>query len=67
MLAGLGRMHKCIGLRIAAHVDRLADHFLRAVFRVIDGFGDAEVLHLRVGKHLVDGVDRAARHARFVH
>jgi len=39
-------------------MDRLADHFLRPKLRVVDGLGNPQMLHLRVGKGLIDCVDR---------
>src|ERR1700732_1951726 len=61
-----GRAQFC-GLRRASHVDRLADHFDRPEFRMIDRTGHFEVLDLRVGKGLVDRIDRPARDADLVH
>src|SRR5262245_34016022 len=47
--------------RRARQLDRLADHA-----RAADRLGDAEMRDLRVGEHLVDRVDRSARHAGLV-
>ena len=66
MLALLGGGAQLVGLRVAAHVDRLADHLLRAELRVSDRPGDPEMLDLRIGEGLVDRIDRPARHAGLV-
>ena len=56
MLARLGRVPELFGLRVAAQVDRLADHLLRPVLRMIDRARDAKVLRLYFG--LDDGQPR---------
>src|SRR5687767_8927164 len=66
VLAGLGRVAELLRLRIAAQVYRLADDFLRTVNRMIDRRCNPEMLHLAVRENLVDGIDRAARHAGLV-
>src|SRR6516164_3204726 len=63
VLALIGGRAQLVGLRVEAHMDRLADHPLRSELGVIDWLGDAEMLDLRVGKGLVDRVDWPARHA----
>src|SRR6266851_6373466 len=55
-----------VRLRVAAHMDRLADDVEGAELRMIDRAADAEMLHLRIGKDLVDRVDRSARYAGLV-
>src|SRR5438128_9926353 len=62
MLAELGgrRLH---GGRSTGQLHRLAEHVEAAQPRVLDRGGDAEVLYLRIGEHLVDAVDRAAGNA----
>ena len=47
-------------------MDRLADDLLRAALRVADRFGNDEMLDLRIGKRLVDLIDRPARDAGLV-
>src|SRR5579885_2769975 len=49
--------------RRAAQRHRLADQAGGAEQRMLDRLGDAEMLYLRVGKYLVDRVDRAGGHA----
>ena len=44
----------------AAEINRLADQLLMAMLGSIDGAGDAEVAHLRIGENLVDSVDGSA-------
>src|SRR5689334_19533196 len=66
VLALIGGRAQLAGLRVAAHMDRLADHLLRTEFRVADRLRDPEMLDLWVGKGLVDRIDRPARHAGFV-
>src|SRR5271166_2990595 len=65
VLALVGCWAQFVGLRVAAHMDRLADHFLRSELGVVHGLGDAKVLNLRIGKGLVDRIDRPARHTDF--
>src|SRR5947209_6434445 len=67
MLTELGGRAQLFRLRRAGHIDRLADGLDRAELRVIDRPRHFEVLDLRVGKGLVDRVDRAARDADLVH
>src|SRR2546423_15664349 len=54
------------GLRRVGEVDRLADHLDIAELWMPHALGNAEMLHLRLGECLVDGVDRPAGHARVV-
>src|SRR6516162_8500835 len=64
-LIGSGRMACWAhgnGDRWQRRMDRLADDFLRTELGVAYRLGDAEMLDLRVGKGLVDRVDRPARH-----
>jgi hypothetical protein len=42
---------------------RLVDDLVLAELRALDLGSDAEVLHLRVGEHLVHAIDRPARYA----
>src|SRR6059058_3805664 len=53
-----------VGLRLAAHMDRLADDLVAADLGMVDGLRHAEMLYLRVFPRLVDRVDRAARDTR---
>src|SRR5260221_818214 len=48
--------------RRPAEGDRLTHQFDRAENRVLHRLRDTEMLYLWVGKHLVDRIDRAARH-----
>src|SRR5579875_495213 len=66
VLAELGGRAQRFGLRRAAHIDRLADDADRAELRVVDRPRHCEMLHLRIGKDLVDRIDRPARHADLV-
>ena len=54
VLTLIGGGTQLVGLRIAAHMDRLADQLLRTELRVADRLGDPEMLDLRVGESLVD-------------
>src|SRR3989454_10152663 len=65
MLAELGRRRLHCG-RSTRQLHRLAQHVEAAEPRVLDRGGDAEVLYLRIGEHLVDAVDRAAGNAAAV-
>src|SRR5262249_47964262 len=62
VLALIGGRTQFIGLWVTAHMDRLADDFLRSELGMAHRLGDTEMLHLRVGKGLVDRIDRSARH-----
>ncbi len=53
-------------LRGPAHDDRLADQLDVAALVRMHGLGEPELAHLRVGEHLIDGVDRPARHPGLV-
>src|SRR5215213_5945614 len=53
-------------LRRPGKVDRLADDFDVTELGMPHRLCDVEVLHLRLGECLVDGIDRAARDARVV-
>src|ERR1700759_3808825 len=66
MLALIGGRAQLAGLRVAAHMDRLTDHLLRTELWMTDRLGDPKMLDLRVGKGLVDRIDRPARDARLV-
>ena len=66
MLAELRRRRGDLALG-ARHDERLADHVERRLVLLLHALGDAEMLDLRIGEHLVDVVDRAARHAGLVH
>src|SRR2546425_7480370 len=59
MLAELGGRRLHAG-RSTRQLHRLAQHVEAAELRMLDRGGDAEVLYLRIGEHLVDAVDRAA-------
>src|SRR5690606_13836167 len=52
--------------RRPAHDDRLADQLGVAALVRVHGLREAQMAHLRIGEHLIDGIDRAARHARLV-
>src|ERR1700724_2354598 len=54
VLTLIGGGTQLVGLRIAAHMDRLADQLLRTELRVADRLGDPEMLDLRGSKGLVD-------------
>src|SRR5262245_30849878 len=54
---------KLARLRVAAHVDRLADNLLRTELGMTDRSGDPQMPDLRIGKGLIDRIDRAARYA----
>ena len=62
MVGGGVRMRDGVRLMI----DRLADQLGLAALVRAHRLGHAEMADLRVGEHLVDGVDRAAGHARLV-
>jgi hypothetical protein len=47
----------------ALEVDWRADHVRRTALRVGERRSHLQVLHLRISKHLIDGVDRSARNA----
>ena len=47
-------------------MDRLPNDFLRPILRVVDRLGDAQVLNLRISEHLVNRINRTARHASLV-
>src|SRR5262245_56637029 len=59
--AGIGKRQDYL-CRRARHGDRRADHVHVAARRMMQRLGDAEMLYLRVGKDLVDLVDRPGRH-----
>src|SRR5260370_18169180 len=66
VLALIGGRAQLVGLPVAAYVDWLADHLLGAELWVADRLGDPEMLNLRIGKGLVDRIDRPARPANFI-
>src|ERR1700734_837532 len=66
MLAELRRPRHELRRR-ARQRDALADQAHLALVLLGHALRDAEMLHLRVGEHLVDRVDRATGHAGLVH
>src|SRR5580658_5741720 len=66
VLAEIGRSYYELRRR-ARQRDALADEPHLALVLLGHALGDAEMLHLRVGEHLVDRVDRATGHAGLVH
>src|SRR5580700_9408337 len=59
MLTFVGRWHPQ-GPRRAAQLDGLADERLPAMAGRLDRTRNTQVTHLRIGKDLVDAIDRAA-------
>ena len=62
MLAGIRRMQPD-RLGETGNIDRRRNDFLVADIRAVHFRRHAEMFHLRIGEHLVDRVDRAARNA----
>src|SRR4051794_38136551 len=66
VLAELRRRPVLGRLRRLREVDRLADHLDVSELGMAHGLGNAEMLHLRLGEGLIDGIDRPAGYPRVV-
>src|SRR3954468_10039219 len=52
--------------RRARQGHRLADQLHQRLILLLDTLRDAKMLDLRIGKHLINGINRSGGHARFV-
>src|SRR6516165_2530733 len=67
VLAEVGCRAQLFGLGSAGHIDRLPHHLDWAELWMVDRPRHFEMLNLRIGKGLVDRVDRPTRNADLVH